>query len=264
MSLPEYFHAAGTALLSGRNFTWHDDKNSPRVAIVNRRICAASSSALRTNAVGRSFKMPDGTRIQVVGIVEDGKYTSLTEDPLPAMFFPILQSPSPSTWLVVRSKRDPQQLAAALRATLRKLDPGLPVTSRRGTRIWTRCCLARAWRRFRWECWACWARCCRYRHLWHGRVLGEQTAAGVGNSHRARRAAEGSVAGGVGTAFDCWLLARWRDCCWEFWRPRCSLSSCTRRPRAIRWSWPGLFWRCRCWGCWQRGFLRNARCRRIH
>ena len=33
---PEYFQAAGTALLSGRNFTWHDDKNSPRVAVVNK------------------------------------------------------------------------------------------------------------------------------------------------------------------------------------------------------------------------------------
>ena len=31
-----YFHAAGTTLLSGRTFTAHDDKNSPRVAIVNR------------------------------------------------------------------------------------------------------------------------------------------------------------------------------------------------------------------------------------
>ena len=30
--------------------------------------------------------MQDGTRVQVVGIVEDGKYMSLTEDPQPAMF----------------------------------------------------------------------------------------------------------------------------------------------------------------------------------
>src|SRR5207302_6544953 len=31
---PGYFHAAGTALLSGRAFSWHDDKDSPRVAVV--------------------------------------------------------------------------------------------------------------------------------------------------------------------------------------------------------------------------------------
>ena len=64
---------------------------------------------------------------QVVGIAEDGKYNSLTEDPQPAMFLPILQSPSTSTWIVVRSNRDPQQLGAAIRSTLRQLDSGLPV-----------------------------------------------------------------------------------------------------------------------------------------
>src|SRR5439155_21337092 len=68
----------------------------------------------------------DGTRVEVVGIVEDGKYNSLTEDPTPAMFLPILQSPSSESYMVVRSSRDPQQLAAAIRSKLRDLDAGLP------------------------------------------------------------------------------------------------------------------------------------------
>ena len=122
---PEYLRAAGTALLLGRIFTWHDDKDAPRVAVVNREFARRIFSS-PTNAIGRYFKMPDGTRIAVVGIVEDGKYGSLTEDPQPAMFLPILQLPSTSTWLVVRSKRDPQELAAAIRSTMRKLDAGLP------------------------------------------------------------------------------------------------------------------------------------------
>ena len=33
---PGYFDAAGTAMLSGRDFTWHDDKNAPRVAVINQ------------------------------------------------------------------------------------------------------------------------------------------------------------------------------------------------------------------------------------
>jgi ABC-type antimicrobial peptide transport system permease subunit len=77
-------------------------------------------------AIGRYYKRPDGSRIQVVGIAEDGKYNSLTENPQTAMFVPILQWPSSSTTLVVRSQRDPQQLAAAIRSTLRQLDSGLP------------------------------------------------------------------------------------------------------------------------------------------
>src|SRR5258708_4042893 len=93
---PEYFHAAGTALLFGKTFTWQDDKNTPRVAVVNREF-ARRLFGSSDNAIGRSYKMRDGTRIQVVGIAEDGKYNSLTENPVPVMFLPILQSPSTST-----------------------------------------------------------------------------------------------------------------------------------------------------------------------
>jgi predicted permease len=123
---PEYFHAAGTALVSGRAFTWHDDKDSPRVAVVNREFARKIFGSV-TNAMGGYFKTPDGTRLQVVGVAEDGKYSSLTEDPTPAMFLPILQFPSNSAWLVVRSRIDPQQLGAAIRSTIRQLDAGLPV-----------------------------------------------------------------------------------------------------------------------------------------
>jgi predicted permease len=122
---PDYFRAAGTALLTGRTFTWHDDKDAPRVAVVNREFVGRLFGGA-THAAGRYFKTPDGTRVQVVGIVEDGKYNSLTENPRPVMFLPILQSPSSSTWLVIRSSRDPQQLALAMRNKLRDLDAGLP------------------------------------------------------------------------------------------------------------------------------------------
>jgi len=122
---PDYFHAAGTALLAGRDFTWHDDKNAPRVAVVNQEFARGIFGSV-TNAMGKYYKMPDGKRIQVVGIVQDGKYTRLPEDPHPAMFLPIMQSPASQTYVVVRSDRDPQQLAAAMKSTVRELDPGLP------------------------------------------------------------------------------------------------------------------------------------------
>lgn len=126
---PEYFDAARTSLLAGRTLSWHDDKNSPHVAVVNREF-ASKIFGSATNALGRYFKRRDGTRTQVVGIVEDGKYASLAEDPQPAMFLPILRSPSSQTWLVVRSNRDPQQLTAAIKSTVRDLDAGLPFTIR--------------------------------------------------------------------------------------------------------------------------------------
>jgi hypothetical protein len=106
---PEYFRAAGTALLSGRAFTWHDDKNAPRVAVVNQ-VFAKKMFGSATKALGQYFKMDDGARIQVVGIAEDGKYTAnITEKPQLAMFLPILQSSATDAWLVVRSSDDEQQ-----------------------------------------------------------------------------------------------------------------------------------------------------------
>jgi predicted permease len=123
---PGYLHAAGTVLLSGRDLTQHDDKEAPRIAVVNaefaRRIFGSMNGAL-----DKHYKLQDGTRIQVVGVVEQGKYGSLTENAKPAMFLPLLQSPSTETWMVVRSKGKAQELGPAIRNTLRDLDSGLPV-----------------------------------------------------------------------------------------------------------------------------------------
>jgi predicted permease len=123
---PDYLRAEGTTLLRGRDFTWHDDKNAPRVAVVNlefaRRIFGSAEKA-----IGGYFKMPDGTRVQVLGITENGKYSSLTEDPHGAVFLPILQSPASNAFLVMRSKADPRLLGPAIRSTLHRLDAALPV-----------------------------------------------------------------------------------------------------------------------------------------
>jgi ABC-type antimicrobial peptide transport system permease subunit len=97
--------------------------------VVNREFASKILGSI-PDAVGRYFKRRDGTRVRVVGLVEDGKYVNLTENPQPAMFFPLLQSPASWTWLVVRSSRDPQQLAAAMRSVLRGIDPGIVLAVR--------------------------------------------------------------------------------------------------------------------------------------
>jgi predicted permease len=133
---PNYFQAAGTSLLAGRTFTWNDDKSVPREAVVNREFAKEVLGSV-TDVVGRYFRLSDGSRVQVAGLVEDGKYMSLTEDPQAAMFFPMLQSTSSQTILVVRPKGDlggdQQQLASAIRSKLRDLDAELPLE----TETWT-------------------------------------------------------------------------------------------------------------------------------
>jgi len=105
-------------------FSWHDDGSVPRVAVVNQEFARKVFGSV-PNAVGGYFRRRAG-RYQVVGVVELGKHTWLTEDPHPALFLPIPQSPSSGTSLVVRVNGDPGQAAGAIRSVLRGLDPGLP------------------------------------------------------------------------------------------------------------------------------------------
>jgi predicted permease len=130
---PGYMRAAGTALLSGRDFTWQDDKDAPLVAVINAEFARNLFGSVNA-AVGSYYKMKDGSRIQVVGVTEDGKYDSLTEDQSPALFIPILQSPQVATKLVVRASPHDKNvsgsvdfLSSAMRGRLRQLDAGMPV-----------------------------------------------------------------------------------------------------------------------------------------
>ena len=129
---PGYLSAAGTQLLAGRNLTMSDDAKAPKVALVNRQFAVKLFGSV-DKAIGGHFKYWGGTRAEVVGVVEDGKYRTLTEDQQPAMFFSFQQQPSSGTWLLVRSDRDPAEISGALERTLHGLDAGLPFA----VRTWT-------------------------------------------------------------------------------------------------------------------------------
>ena len=122
---PDYFSAAGTALLQGRDLSWDDDKNAPRVAVINEAFARKIFGSV-DGAIGKYFKPEIGTRLQVVGVVENGKYWQWTEEQKPAMFTCYLQAPINATAIVVRSERDPEQLATDIRKVVRGLDRGLP------------------------------------------------------------------------------------------------------------------------------------------
>jgi predicted permease len=125
---PGYLKAAGTALLSGRDFTWDDGPKTPHVAIVNETF--AHKMFGDEPAIGRHFLGGDKTNYQIVGIIENGKYEVLTEDPGPAMFFPLDQDHEANTILIVRSDLPTAETASALNRTLTSIDPGLPFTLR--------------------------------------------------------------------------------------------------------------------------------------
>ena len=125
---PGYLKAAATTMLSGRDFTWSDGPNTPKVAIVNETF--ARKMFGDEPAIGGHFLSGDKTRYQIVGIVEDGKYETLTEDRGAAMFFPLDQNHEANTILIVRSELPPAEIASALNRMLTGIDSSLPFTLR--------------------------------------------------------------------------------------------------------------------------------------
>jgi predicted permease len=123
---PSYFRTMGTRLLAGREFDSRDTAGAPRVAIVNG---AFARAILRTtDPVGRRFRYGrDAAPVEVVGLVEDGKYRSLSESARAAVFWPIRQSANAATMLLVRSSLPEAQVVQDLQGIVSAIDPELPV-----------------------------------------------------------------------------------------------------------------------------------------
>jgi hypothetical protein len=132
---PGYFKAAEIPLLSGRDVSFTDTEKTPAVAVVNREFVRRLfhlDDRHSDEAVGRSFKNSSGQPIQIVGVVADGRYFSLTEDQEATAFFPISQHPTAHTSLLVRLRPDSSSeatndMAATIRKMIRDLDPAVPV-----------------------------------------------------------------------------------------------------------------------------------------
>jgi predicted permease len=123
---PGYFRAMGTRLIAGRDFTWRDDKNATRVAIVNETFARKMFGT--RDAIGGRFRYGrNAPPIEVIGVVETGKYTTLTEAPRPALFRPTAQSYNATTMLLVRSALPEAEMAEQIRKTIGDLDSRLPL-----------------------------------------------------------------------------------------------------------------------------------------
>lgn len=133
---PGYFAAMRTRLLEGRDFTELDDQRSTPVAIVNRalarRLWPGGTAIGRRLRIGRSASGPSGgPLLEVIGVVEDGKYGSFNDEGQGAVFRPLLQAYSGATTVVARTEGDMSSALALLRSAVRDLDPNMPIGSAR-------------------------------------------------------------------------------------------------------------------------------------
>ncbi|HKA22576.1 MAG TPA: ABC transporter permease [Blastocatellia bacterium] len=126
---PGYFQAMTTRLIAGRDFTDQDNEKATRVAIVNETFARRFFPG--EDPIGRRFSLgrPDAAPNEIVGIVQDGKYAGLNEDPRPFASRPLWQSESGSTSLIVRTEGDPQLLKGPVAGEVQRLDPHLPMSN---------------------------------------------------------------------------------------------------------------------------------------
>jgi putative ABC transport system permease protein len=129
---PHYFKTLSTPLLAGREFNERDTATAPNVAIVNESFARQVVNSV--NPVGQRFWKeatptdPESV-YEIVGLVKDTKYLELSEEIGATMFFPMEQiNPSPtSAQLLIKSRLPQAELTAAVKRTLRDINPSLPV-----------------------------------------------------------------------------------------------------------------------------------------
>src|SRR5215470_8184799 len=125
---PGYFQTMEIPLIAGRVFTEQDREDTPRVVVINETFARRFWPG--QDAIGKRFRYSraDGPLVEVAGVVKDGKYFSLGEEPKPFFYFPLLQDYEEPTTLIARTTNNPNAALATIRGEVLKLDPTMPFT----------------------------------------------------------------------------------------------------------------------------------------
>lgn len=126
---PGYFDAMQIAFIDGRNFDQRDKKDTQRVVVINQRMAQVLWPG--ESAVGKRIFIGADSRdpLEVVGVVETGKYRSLAEDPKMFFYYPITQRRPASMTLVVRTSTEPRNFVGAIRHEMQSIDRSVPLSS---------------------------------------------------------------------------------------------------------------------------------------
>jgi predicted permease len=123
---PGYLRAAGTRLLSGRDFDERDRDGAPKVVIVNETLVREYLPP--GDPIGKRIGAGhDGDWMQIVGVVEAGRYQSIGEDPMPAFWVPLEQSYNSAATVVIRTRRPEAEVLADARKIVAELNPDVPI-----------------------------------------------------------------------------------------------------------------------------------------
>lgn len=124
---PNYFATAVTRVIAGRDVEFSDRLHTPSICWINQTAAAFFFPA--GNALGQL--LTDGDKptdhYQVVGVVEDAKYTSLREAPRRIIYWSFLQQEMEDSMRLVVRTDNVAAATAAVRGVLRQMAPTAPV-----------------------------------------------------------------------------------------------------------------------------------------
>ena len=126
-----YFETMELPILRGRSFSDSDKPGSPAVAIINETMARRFYPGDDVSAaLGKTFgglEREEGGRVEIIGVVKDGKYDTLGEDPQPFVFQPYQQSYSGEMTMHIRINTDAAGVLAGVRREVTALDKDLPL-----------------------------------------------------------------------------------------------------------------------------------------
>jgi putative ABC transport system permease protein len=125
----DYFKAMGIPLLRGRNFTDLETSEARRVILISESLAQQhfpGEDPLGKRLSVGMFEKPVLT--EIIGIVGDVKYDSLTDRVEPTVYFPHPELTYAFMTLVIRTDGDPALMAPTVERELRAIDPDQPVS----------------------------------------------------------------------------------------------------------------------------------------
>jgi predicted permease len=126
---PGYFDALRLPLHMGRKFTDADNEKTSNVAVINQAM--AQKFWPQENPLGKHFTTKDSVSksIEVVGVVQNGRYKNVIEDPPEPFFYvPLAQQYMAYRTIHVRTSVPPESLQLQIEARIQELAPGLAVS----------------------------------------------------------------------------------------------------------------------------------------
>jgi predicted permease len=123
---PNYFRTLRTSVISGREFTEADTRDSQLVAVVNQAFVDRYWPG--EDAIGKQVT-DSGDRFTIVGVARNAKYRLLTYAAEPVIYLPDYQAYSPThdTTIHLRTTGDPRMVASSVEETIHQLNPELPL-----------------------------------------------------------------------------------------------------------------------------------------